>query len=36
VFTAIMQLAITGEVEVDLDTRFSSDTLVTRKEKAHG
>ncbi|MHC2574677.1 hypothetical protein [Rhizobium leguminosarum] len=36
VFTAIMQLAMNGEVEVDLDTRFSSDTMVTRKEKAHG
>ena len=30
VFSAVMQLAIAGQVEVDLDTRFSSATTVTR------
>jgi hypothetical protein len=32
VFTAVMQLAISGEVDVDLDKRFSADTLVTRRK----
>lgn len=34
-FTAVMQLAICGELEVDLDRKFSAETIVTRKEKAH-
>jgi len=34
-FTAVMQLAISGELEVNLNRKFSADTLVTRKEKAH-
>jgi hypothetical protein len=35
VFSAVMQLAIAGKLEVDLDARFSPSTLVTRKEKSH-
>ncbi len=34
-FSAVMQLAIAGELEVDLDKKFSADTIVTRKETAH-
>lgn len=36
VFTAVMQLAMAGEVDVDLDSRLSADTLVTRRENIHG
>lgn len=35
VFTAVMQLAIAGEVDVDLSKRFSPSTVVSRKEMAH-
>lgn len=35
VFSAVMQLAIAGKVEVDLDARFSPSTVVTLKEKSH-
>ncbi|WP_105432313.1 hypothetical protein [Neorhizobium sp. T6_25] len=34
-FSAVMQLAIAGEVEVDLGSKLSSKTIVTRKEPAH-
>lgn len=34
-FSAVMQLAIIGELEVNLNKKFSADTIVTRKEKAH-
>ncbi|NTE82179.1 hypothetical protein G6M16_010700 [Agrobacterium tumefaciens] len=35
IFTAVMQLAMSGEVDVDLTKRFSPSTLVSRKEMAH-
>ncbi len=35
VFTAVMQLAIAGEVEVDLTKRFSPSTMISRKEMVH-
>jgi hypothetical protein len=35
VFSAVMQLAIAGKVEVDLDARFSPSTTVTLKEKSN-
>lgn len=35
VFTAVMQLAIAGEVDIDLTKRFSPSTMVSRKEMAH-
>lgn len=34
-FSAVMQLAIAGELDVDLNSKFSSKTIVTRKESAH-
>ena len=34
-FSAVMQLAISGELEVNLDKKFSANTIVTRKETAH-
>lgn len=35
VFTAVMQLAMSGELDVDLTKRFSPSTKVARKEMAH-
>ncbi|MDX1200621.1 hypothetical protein GOL94_25090 [Sinorhizobium medicae] len=35
VFTAVMQLAMSGELDVDLTKRFSPSTEVARKEMAH-
>lgn len=35
VFSAVMQLAIAGLVDVDLDSPFSPATTVTRRERAH-
>ncbi len=35
VFSAIMQLSIGGELDVDLGRKFSGTTIVTRKEKAN-